>query len=70
MTTEHGNSAGVNKEPSLQVYLIHVNSPVGSVAMDWMAQLWTEVRKAAQIPLGIQLLASWLETMRDAMVVL
>lgn len=28
VTIEHGNAAGVNEEPSLHVYLIHVNTPV------------------------------------------
>lgn len=52
VTIEHENAAGVNEEPSLQVYLIHVNTPVWSLAMKWRESLLAEERKAAQIPLG------------------
>lgn len=37
MTIGCGNAAGVNEKPSLQVYLIHVNTPVWSLAMNQTA---------------------------------
>lgn len=50
VTIERGNAAGVNEDPCLQVYLIHVNTLVSSLAMNWRTWLSAEERSCPNSP--------------------